>query len=277
MDYNEKIRVSTPITMLVNPDQLHKPANEMPNVSAIWFLNCGFYIARFDIDGYFSTAKGIEFLNDAIARFVQTYGEDAVKPAVPPASEPDFERHFVLHLKDFTKNLDSLKSKLANKAPLKVETLDETFWSMKLWIERQLSQNRIPSESELEAVGASYSPHKERSTIRAKARSIYRWYALRGFEPSYDTRTKKQRSIENHKNYLQRVGKTEGEIMTRQEAARVATQTRMARVQAKIEQAINLLKMENEKVTVRKVSEFAQVGHTTAAKYLKELRSKGAV
>ena len=261
MNYNGKAKASTPITMLVNIEKLHKPANQMPEVSALWFLNRGFYIARFDIDGYFSTAKGVEFLNDAIARFVQTYGEDAVKPAVPPAASPDFHRLVVLHLKDFTANLDSLRAKVANKAPLNVEALDETFWAMKLWMERQLSQNRIPSESELEAVGSSYSPHKERSTIRAKARSIYRWYALRGFEPTYDARKRFKGDSP----------------MTRQEACRVANQAKTARVKAKIEQAINLLKMQGEKITVRKVAEFAQVGHTTAAKYLKELRSQGAI
>ena len=263
--------------MLVSPDKLQKPANQMPDVSALWFLNHGLYIVKFEIDGYFSTAKGVEYLQDAIARFVQTYGEDAVKLATPPRKTPDYEREKVIHLREFTANLDSLKQKVANKAPLNVEAIDETFWAMKLWVERQLSQNRIPTECEIEAIGSTYAPHKERSTIRAKARSIYRWYAEIGFQTTRDARTEKERKIEDRLRYLLKTGKTEDEIMTRQEAARVATQTRMARVQAKIEQAINLLKMENKKITVRAVAEFAQVGHTTAAKYLKELRSQGAI
>lgn len=263
--------------MLVSPERLLKPANHMPDASALWLLNRGLYIVKFEIDGYFSTAKGVEYLQDAIARFVQTYGEDAVKLVTPPRRTPDIEREKVIHLREFTANLDSLKQKVANKAPLNVEAIDETFWAMKLWVERQLSQNRIPTECEIESIGSAYAPHKERSTIRAKARSIYRWYALRGFDTTGDFRTKEQRQKENRLNYLSRVGKTEDEIMTRQEAARVATQTRMARVQAKIEQAINLLKMENKKITVRAVAEFAQVGHTTAAKYLKELRSQGVI
>jgi len=279
-DYNGNARVSTPITMLVNSNKLQKPAHQMPEASALWLLNRGFYIVKFEIDGYFSTAKSLQYLQDVQARFIQTYGEDAVKPAVPPKREPDYEREVILHLKEFAANLDSLKRKVANTVPLQkvaANDFDETFWAMKLWMERQLSQNRIPTECELESIGSTYAPHKERSTIRAKARSIYRWYAEIGFQATRDARTAKERKIEDRLRYLLRTGKTEDEIMTRQEAAKVATQTRMARVQAKIDQAINLLKMQNEKVTVRKVSEFAQVGHTTAAKYLKELRGRGAV
>jgi len=247
--------------MLVSPDKLQKPANQMPDASALWLLNRGLYIVKFEIDGYFSTSKGVKYLQDAIARFVQTYGEEAVKLATPPRKTPDIEREKVIHLREFTANLDSLRQKIANKVPLNVEAIDETFWAMKLWVERQLSQSRIPTECEIEAIGSTYAPHKERSTIRAKARSIYRWYALRGFEPTKDARKRFKGA----------------KPMTRQEACRVANQAKTARVKAKIEQAVNVFKMQNEKITVRKVAEFAQVGHTTAAKYLKELRSQGAI
>ncbi len=263
--------------MLIKPDRLSTSASNMPPASSLWLLNKGLYVVRFEINGYFSTSKGVAYFNDATARFIETFGNEAVKPSFCPNSEPDYQSDTVLHLKDFTANLVSLKSKIANKAPLNVESLDETFWCMKLWLERQLSQNRIPSIRELEAIGANYSPHKERSTIRAKARSIYRWYADRNFGPTSYSRTKEDRRIQDHQKYLKLTNKKEEEIMTRQEAARVATQTRMARVQAKIEQAINLLKMENRKITVRAVAEFAQTSTSTSAKYLKILREKGAI
>jgi len=261
MNYNAK---NTSITMLVNPNKLQKPANQMPDASALWFLNRGLYIVKFEIGGYFSTAKGVEYLQDVQARFVQTYGKDAVKPTVPPVTAPDYEREVILHLKEFAANLDSLKHKVANSVPLQkvlANDFDETFWSMKLWMERQLSQNRIPTEGEIEAIGSTYAPHKERSTIRAKAKSIYRWYAIRGFEPTKDNRKRT-------------VGETP---MTRQEACRIANQTKTARVKAKIEQAINLLKMQDEKITVRSVANFAQISINTSQKYLKELRNKGAI
>ena len=258
MDYNAQ---NTSITMLISSDRLQKPANQMPDVSALWFLNRGLYIVKFEIDGYFSTSKGVKYLQDAIARFVQTYGEDAVKLATPPRRTPDIEHEKVIHLRDFTANLDSLRQKVANKAPLNVEAIDETFWAMKLWVERQLSQNRIPAECEIEAIGSTYSPHKERSTIRAKARSIYRWYALRGFEPTKDARKRFKGA----------------KPMTRQEACRVANQAKTARVKAKIEQTVNVFKMEGKKITVRAVAEFAQISTKTSQKYLKELRSQGVI
>ena len=236
----------------------------MPPVAAIWWLNRGCYIVRYDIDGYFATKRGIAFLQDAVARFIETYGPEAVKLATTPQRPPDLTREVVLHLRDFTANLDSLKRKRANKVPLQkvaATNFDETFWAMKLWVERQLGQNRIPTEAEIRAIGEAYAPHKERSTIRAKARSIYRWYAARGFEPTPDERKRT-------------VGE---EPMTRQEAARVATQTRMERAKARIEAAVNLLKMQGEKITVRSVAEAAQVAKDTAAKYLRELRAQGVV
>ncbi len=236
----------------------------MPPPAALWWLNRGCYIVRYDIDGYFSTKRGIEFLNDAVARFIETYGPEAIKPAPTPQRPPDLTREAILHLKDFTANLDSLKRKRANKVPLQkvaATNFDETFWAMKLWVERQLSQNRIPTEAEIRAIGEAYAPHKERSTIRAKARSIYRWYAARGFEPTRDNRKR-------HKGE---------EAMTRQEAAAVATRTRVERVKSRINTAINLLQMQGEKISVRKVAEAAQVSTRTAMKYLRELRAQGVV
>jgi len=266
--------------MLVNPEKLQKPANQMPLASTLWILNSGFYITQFNIDGYFATQSSIEFLQDAIARFIETFGQDAVKNAIQPAGKPDYNSEIVLHLRDFTANLDSLKHKVANAVPLQkvlANDFDETFWSMKLWMERQLSQNKIPSVKELEAIGTTYAPHKERSTIRAKARSILRWYASRNFKHTQDARTKEQRKIQDAQRYLKITKKTEEEIMTRQEACRIANQTKTARVKAKIEQAINLLTMQNEKITVRSVAEFAQISTNTSHKYLKELRSKGVI
>ena len=258
-NYSQK----TSITLLVRPEKLLKPAHTMPPVAAIWWLN-GCYIVRYDIDGYFATKRGIAFLQDAVARFIATYGSEAIKLTTTPQRPPDLTREAILHLKDFTANLDSLKRKRANKVPLQkvaATNFDETFWAMKLWVERQLSQNRIPTEAEIRAIGEAYAPHKERSTIRAKARSIYRWYVARGFEPTLDERKRT-------------VGE---EPMTRQEAARIATQTKVARVKSKVEAAVNILKMQGEKISCRKVAEAAQISRNTAAKYLRELRAQGVV
>ena len=65
--------------------------------------------------------------------------------------------------------------------------------------------------------------------------------------------------------------------MTRQEAARIATQTKVARVKSKVEAAVNILKMQGEKISCRKVAEAAQISRNTAAKYLRELRAQGVV
>ncbi|HIP94803.1 MAG TPA: hypothetical protein EYH20_05650 [Leucothrix sp.] len=257
----ENYKQKTPITLFVQPEKLQRSANLMPPVSAIWLLNRGSYIVKFEIDGYFATEKGIKYLQDSIARFIQTYGENAVKLAIPPRRTPDIERDKIIHLSEFSSNLDNLKQKIANKAPLNIELMDETFWSMKLWMERQLSQNRIPTENELETVGTAYSPHKERSTIRAKARSIYRWYALRGFEPTRDTRKRFKGA----------------KPMTRKEAARIARKALQDDRRSRVERGLMILQLENKKTTVRSLAQVAGVAKDTAAKYLRELRAKGAI
>ena len=248
----------------MQPDKLLRPAHTMPPPAAFWWLNRGCYIVRYDIDGYFATKHGIAFLQDAVARFIETYGPEAVKPATTPQRPPDLTREVILHLKDFTANLDSLKRKRANKVPLQkvaATNFDETFWAMKLWVERQLSQNRIPTEAEIRAIGEAYAPHKERSTIRAKARSIYRWYAARGFESTPDERKR-----------------TVGEKpMTRQEAAKIARKALEDDRKSRVERGLMILQMEGRKVTVRALAEAAQVAKNTAAKYLRELRAQGVV
>lgn len=253
----------THITLLVQPEKLLKPAHTMPPVSAMWLLN-GSWIGQWSIDGYFATKRSIEFLQDAIARFVETYGHEAIKPVPAPHTSPDLTKEEILRLRDFVADLKKLKRKKGNKVPLQkiaATNFDETFWAMKLWVERQLSHNRIPTELEIQAIGEAYAPHKERSTIRAKARSIYRWYAPRNFEPTPDER---KRTVGD-------------KPMTRQEAARIATQTKVTRARSKVEVAVNTLKMQGKKISCRKVAEAAQISRNTAAKYLRELRVQGII
>lgn len=246
--------------MLVNPDKLTKSASLMPSVSKLWLLNKNMYIVEFKIEGYFSTYVGIKYLGDAVARFRQTFGVDAVKPTLMPVAMPDYDNQIIIHLKEFTLNLKSLKSKIANKTPLQKTYMDEVFWSIKLWMERELNQNRIPTVNELTSVGLTYAPNKELSTIRAKSRSIHSWYSVRGFKPTKDSRRRYKGN----------------EKMTRKEAAEVATKVRTDRVKVRINQAINIMVMQDEKITIKKLAEYAQVGYCTSQKYLKQIRNKEA-
>jgi len=67
---------------------------------------------------------------------------------------------------------------------------------------------------------------------------------------------------------LQRYGKTLPPSKAKQEAAAKATKTRQEKAKRKIQDAINLLRLEGEEITVYKVAKKAGVSYNTAKKYL---------
>ena len=128
------------------------------------------------------------------------------------------------------------------------------------------------------AVNASQeSPLPEREAHKT-GRSAWRQYHIYGKrlsyqQPAFDHKAWKR--AYNAEYYKRATGKEE--VMTRQEAAAIAAQTKAERAKRRIDTAINLLNLEGRKVTVRAVAEVAQVATATAAKYLRQLRAEGAV
>jgi len=67
---------------------------------------------------------------------------------------------------------------------------------------------------------------------------------------------------------LQRYGKTLPPSKAKQEAAAKATKTRQEIAKRKIQDAINLLRLEGEEITAYKVAKKAGVSYNTVKKYL---------
>ena len=67
---------------------------------------------------------------------------------------------------------------------------------------------------------------------------------------------------------LQRYGKTLPPSKAKQEAAAKATKTRQENAKRKIQDAINLLRLEGEEITAYKVAKKAGVSYNTVKKYL---------
>ena len=65
--------------------------------------------------------------------------------------------------------------------------------------------------------------------------------------------------------------------MTRKEIALRNTKMRAEQTKSKVYEAIEKLKKEGEKVTVRKIKELAKVSMNSATKYLKQAREEGIV
>ena len=65
--------------------------------------------------------------------------------------------------------------------------------------------------------------------------------------------------------------------MSRSDAAAKATAARQERTKAKIQGAINVLRLYGKKITAKAVAEEAGINLKTAQKYVKQLKEEGAI
>ena len=148
---------------------------------------------------------------------------------------------------------------------------DKIFWAIKFYVEDIIKQQGenipIPYQT-IEEFAFKRFNKKEKSTLRAKCRTIWCFY------------NKKDWVIENYEpprwNYKRKMTQKEYE-MTRKENIIKINKLRAIDKKKKVEQAIESLKFLNERISVRKVAEYAKVSTKTAQKYLKELKEEGLI
>jgi len=147
-------------------------------------INNGYFIG-WAIDGYFATPKGQEFLNDIIARFLLSFEHIERLPFKP--QEKDFNSNTariyakVYKLREFSKQLKSLPTR--KHIPKRADNFEDfTFWAIKLYAEDMIRATGFIVYDSLESWALSQFVDKERSTIRAKCRSIWNWYNERDFK-----------------------------------------------------------------------------------------------
>lgn len=219
--------------------------------------------AAWRIDGYFGTKKGVEYLNDVIARFLLTL--DAERLPYRPYYEERKESARLYDvepykLSEIASYLDSLPRR--KQIPRRADNYhDYTFWAIKFWVEDQIAANGegtmvVYETLENWAMG-QFLGHKERSTIRAKCRSIWNWYDERGWTIP-DTR------------------KGKVSTMSRTEAATNAAKSKAEQARQKIIDAMNSviaadLKKKNGKWNAKKIAEVTGLHPETVRKHLKEL------
>jgi predicted HTH domain antitoxin len=232
-------------------------------------INRGYYIG-WAIDGFFGTKKGQEFLNDIIARFLLSFKENEIKrlPFKPTKKDlaSDNARIYakVYKLREFSKQLNSLPTK--KHIPQRADMYEDfTFWAIKLYAEDMIRATGFIVYDSLENWALSQFVHKERSTVRAKCRSVWNWYSERDFQLT----SSQEKKYNTHKEYLEATMATRTEHMQKLNKKRAETK------KAKVVGAIQSLQFLQEKISVRKVAEYAGVSKSTAEKYLKELREEG--
>ncbi len=258
-----KTPFNTKITIKSMADLSGNFGNELPFPQYHWITESKWdlktrYYYQFTIDGVFDTLRGVAFLNDIIARFMITFPNEGIEKQevkrIPARKEG-------LKLKQF-QGLKSVKSlpKQFYKTNL-FTNKDNVFWALKIALETQLEQGNISYETFEDFAFANFEDKaKDRSTLRAKCRSIYNWYADRNFE----TRT--------------RIRKDKEEVMaTRQQNMIKLNKDKAAKAKRVIFGLLSGLtsfeyKKPSGKWNVSKLAKDSKLARDTVYKYLEEFK-----
>lgn len=210
------------------------------------------YAFSYDINGTFKTKKSIDFLNDFIARMFITH-QSIVETLSYEAKESDRVHNNNHELKDLARCLKSLETKQIH---INHNYRDRVFLALKIFVETKIKdqgESREVAYSILESFAFSnFVDHvKDKSTLRAKCRSVWEWYNDRGWK-------------------LTRITKKEY-TMTRQQASEKARAVLELKTRQKVQNAVQLLTFMQKKINAHSVALEAKCTRATAKKYLQEL------
>ena len=236
--------------------------HDLPLPSYLKKINRG-YLIGWKIDGYFGTTSGLKFLNDIIARFTITFADKSITRLPYSPTLEDNKAHvndYTYKLDRFSSNLKSMKAK--KFIPSRAENFEDiVFWAIKFHAEDLITEYSILSYEQLESFAMTQFIHKERSTIRAKCRSIWNYYEQRDFK--LNTRKKTTKTKEE----LQ---------MSRTEHIKKVHEERANNTKAVIESLVtgkhaDKYKKKNGKFNAVLVAKASKISEKTVRKYLKEL------
>ena len=241
---------------------------KLPTPNYLEHANRGYFLA-YQIDGYFGTEKGIDYLNDIIARITITLSD--CKPErllYKPNMSAELAHYYakIYKLNRFSKSTESLRKK--TQAPQRADAMggkDYTFWAIKLFCEDLIRQFGIgcpvPYHMVEDWACNQFEQHRKGlSTVRIKCRSIWNYYDKKNWELPKAYIKKNQKDV----------------LMTRQEIALKNSQARAEKARRKIINITSsLLSDDYKKKTgswhVGKIAEDTNLSRKTVAKYLKEL------
>lgn len=216
------------------------------------------YRVSFALNGTFNTIQGIRYLNDVLARFTLSFE--------------------VLHTyKSFTNDegvelseFQGLKSIAKYKNYEKVDNgQDNIFWSIKLYTEALIKESGgLVAYSLLEsfAFNRFMDRAKDKSTLKAKCRSIWEWYDVREWViPKRYKRNRKQADKELS--------------MSRAEGARKATKIVVERTKKKVLTILTGMfkdeyKNKRGKWNISKIAKDSGTSRNTVMKYVKEYENE---
>lgn len=217
------------------------------------------------INGFLGTRENKAFFADIVTRFIKTFIR--YKPEYELVYNDYLENKNVLHdknkcgLRDFSKKLESIKTKAL--PPQRSEAFDDhKFWAIKLHAEDVIRQNQFVAYEQLENFALLNFPEAEKSTIRAKCRSIWNWYDKRDFR----LKEKKYESLEAYYKETK---------MTRTEHIKNVNAKKIAENREKIEKLLSGLfandyKKKSGAWHIAKIADVLGLNRKTVSKYLNE-------
>lgn len=221
------------------------------------------------LKGVFATRKQQEFYADIVARTILTLKNHSPERM---SYYPIYRGMEHIHLeakveaKEFARSLKSLyweKEKRGIKVLKKADTVgnDAVFWAIKWWTEDYIRQHGGPIPySTLEAwafttfsIGEGQDV-KDRSTLRAKCRSVWNWYSDRGW------------TIPNRRKGM----------LTREEHAKELAKKKEEHTIRKLTSLLTGLYAKeyykkNGKINISKLAKDAGISRTTAYKHLPQI------
>jgi hypothetical protein len=233
----------------------------LPTPSYHEHINRG-YIIAYALNGYFGTQKGTEYLNDIIARFLLSLRE--YKPSRIHA-KPSIDAKGTYYPRIYKlKELQGLKSLSNNKLPrAAADKFDDfTFWAIKFHCEDLIKEQGVVSASQLIDFALGNFEGKERSTLKAKCRSVWNYY--------------EQRNWTIPKPYTKRCTK-EQHMATRKENMNKVNLNRVIKNKNKIKAILDdiflqdEIKFKNGKYKASAIANIANIDKRTVSKYLKEM------
>lgn len=259
-----KTPFNTKITIKSYEDLSPSFGNEIPFpqwhwiTTSEWDLKTRYYY-QFTIDGVFDTKKGVEFLNDIIARFMITfpsYGIEKQEVKRIPARKEG------LKLRQF-QGLKSVKKLPTNFYKTNLFTnKDNIFWALKINFEIQLERGNISYETFEDFAFANFEDKaKDRSTLRAKCRSIYNYYFDRNFETRTRTRKNKEEVMATRQQNMAKINEKRKEDCRRVIIGLITGLTSFE------------YKKPNGKWHVSKIAKDTKLDRKTIYKYLAEYES----
>lgn len=218
------------------------------------------FAIMYHIAGYTGTKKSRAFFNDIVARFCLTL---PVQERLPYELDTEYQTERIYHLKEF-QSLKSLKTHFGaiNYTP---KNNDLIFWSLKVYVEQNIIElgGFVPYQTvEIWAFGMFEHKAKDKSTLRAKCRSVWTWYEQRDWRLSLFAKEKKNKE----------------EVMaTRLQHITKVNQNRKAKVKVAISTVLEdmfvqeQIKYKNGNYKISAIAELTNVSTKTVSKYLKEM------